>query len=346
MKSIQVTGGSQLTVIDCEMPKSDGVSVIVKVTASGICGSDLHLWAAGDMCQGLIMGHEFSGTVIDPGARKDELKVGDRVTAIPLNYCGKCKQCENGDVNICPTTWLGALGTWVPGVGFGAPGANAEYVAVRPDLIRKLPDRVSDLEGAMIEPAAVGLHAVRLADVQIGDKVLITGAGIIGLLCAAMARRSGASYVAITEANMLRGKKAVKFGDVDAVFDAKDPDVMTKLAEASNGGFDKAFDCAAVSASVNTALAAVKPGGKVIFVGVAFGEVPVPSVLTVSRELEIKGSIAYSIDDFEKVIDLIANKKIDLEQFVDEIAGIDDVQNAFEQLSSGSNPKVKVILKL
>lgn len=337
MQAVSIEGKKQLKVVETETPKSDGNKVIVEVAKVGICGSDLHLWENGDRI-GLIMGHEFCGKVVDPGALKETLNIGDRVTVLPLNPCGKCVNCKHGKANTC-------INGLAASPGITAPGAYAQFYAARPDMVRALPDNVSDAEGTMIEPTAVALRAVHLAGVKPGDKVLVTGGGIIGLLCAAWARIAGASYIALSEANPNRAKKALEMGDVDEVFDATDKEVVKKLMVASKGGFDQALECAAVAPAVNTALQALKFEGKLILVGVNYSPVPVSTLLTVLHELEVKGTIGYAPEEFDQTIELMAKKVIKTERFISKTVGLDGVQGAFEQLTSGETSDVKIIIQ-
>lgn len=337
MKAVTIAGKKQLKVAETETPKADGSKVLVEVAKVGICGSDLHMWENGDRV-GLIMGHEFCGKVVDPGALKDTLNVGDRVTVLPLNPCGECINCKHGKVNNC-------VNGLAASPGITAPGAYTEFFAARPDMVRKLPDTVSDDEATMIEPTAVALRAVHLGGVQPGDKVLVTGGGIIGLLCAAWARIAGASYIALTEANPKRAEKALEMGDVDEVFDAKDEELVKKLLTASKGGFDQALECAAVAPAVNTTIQSLKYGGKLVLVGVNYSPVPVSTLLIVLRELEVKGTIGYAPEEFDQSIELMAKKVIETERFISRTVGLDGVQDAFEQLTSGDNPDVKIIIQ-
>ena len=181
MKAVKIEGSKKLAVVDSPVPQADGTKVVIKITTVGICGSDLHIWDNGDRV-GLIMGHEFCGTVVDPGSRED-LKVGDRVTALPLNPCGECPICKDPRFHTC----MNSLKNGSPGVT--SAGAYAEYFASRPDMVRKLSDTISDVEAAMIEPAAGTLHAVNLAQVKTGEKVLVIGGGVIGMLTAVLTAR-------------------------------------------------------------------------------------------------------------------------------------------------------------
>lgn len=336
MRAVAIAGKKQLSVVETETPKPDGKNVIIKISQVGICGSDLHIWANGDP-PGLVMGHEFAGTVADPGALKDTLKVGDRVTALPINPCGECPPCKSGHFNMCAHGLDAA-----PGIT--SPGAYAEYFVSRPDMVRKLPDTVSDSEAAMIEPTGVALRAVRLAGVKPGDKVLVTGGGIIGLLCANWAKIAGASYVAMTEINQLRSDNALKMGDVDKVFDGKDEKLVPKLIQASGGGFDQALECTAIAAAVNNSIMSLKSGGKLMIVGVNFSLVPVSTLWILLHELEVKGTIAYT-EEFDISLDLMSKKLIATQRFVSATVGLDGVQGAFERLTSGTNSDVKILIK-
>lgn len=337
MKCVKLKGPRKLEVGELEDSISKNGNVVIEVKKTGICGSDLHFWNLGQMID-LVLGHEFSGVVIDPGSRED-LKVGDKVTALPFSPCGKCQGCKAGKPQYCPNIWNEATGLSVAN-----SGGLAEKLSIRPDMVLKLPDNVSFEEGAMVEPAAVGLHAVHLANMKVGSKVLVIGAGIIGLVTAMFAKMAGASYVAISETNELRGKKSVDLGVADKWYDAKDPKMVETAMTETNGGFDIIFDCCGNSPTISTALMATRPGGEIILVGISLEPVTVPAVLAAMHEVTIKGVNAYEVPDFEIVIDLMATNKINMLQFVDDIVGLEDVQKSYERLSSGTDSAVKILV--
>jgi len=336
VRAVVLEGKKQLTVKEVPTPQADGNKVLIKIERCGICGSDIHFWDMGDRV-GLIMGHEFGGTVVDPGSRED-LKVGDRVTALPLNPCGKCPACQKGKWNAC----MPALKV-SPGLYPAAPGAYSEYFLSHPAMVRKLADHVSFDEAAMLEPAAVTLRAVRVIDVQPGDTVLVAGGGIIGLLAAAWAKAAGASYIALTEANPLRGENALKMGDVDAYFDARDEQVVPKLMQASGGGFDKFIECVGVAPSVNTGLAALKNGGDCLLAGVSYVPLAISTILMTIKELNIKATLGY-VDEFDLALKMITNGKIELTRFISGYVGLDGVQDSFDKLTSGKYGDVKILI--
>ena len=337
MRCVKLKGVKKFEIGEIDVPVSDGNNVIIDVKKCGICGSDIHYWDAGEPV-GLVMGHEYCGVVSDIGSRED-LKVGDRVTALPISPCGHCSACLTGNPQYCPDTWSHATG-----LSLTNPGALAPKMAIRPDMVLKVPDSVSDEEVAMVEPSAVGLHAVHLANIKVGEKVLVIGGGIIGLVTAMFAKMEGASYVALSETNNARGNKSVRLGVADEWYDAKDTKMLEKLSLKTNGGFDVVLDCCGNSPAVSSALMAVRPGGRVILVGVSLGTVTIPTVVAVMRELTIQGSIAYTKEEFQTCIDLMAGKKIEVLKFVDDIVGLDGVQKAYERLTSGDDDAVKILV--
>lgn len=337
MKALAIDKQKKMKVVKIDKPQPNGNDVIVKVLTCGICGSDIHYWEAG--MQNLVMGHEYCGEVVDAGSRTD-LKVGDRVTALPISPCLECDACKTGNIHYCANTW-----TYATGLSLTSPGGFAEYMAIRPDMVRKVPKNISDEEVAMVEPTAVALHAVHVGNVEIGDKVLVVGGGIIGLMCAEIARLQGASQVVMTETNPARGEFAVKAKAVDKWFNALDKDVQVQLKEASNGGFDKVFDCCGNSPAITSAIQACRAGGTVVLVGVSLGAVTVPLTMSVMAEQKLLGVIAYTAKEFDECINLIAKKRLNVKKYISKVVGLSAGQKSFETLTSGKDSDIKIILK-
>lgn len=338
MKCVKIVDTKKLEVSNMDKPTSKDGSVVFKVEACGICGSDIHYWDIGNP-QGLVMGHEFAGTVIDPGNRTD-LMVGDRITGLPISPCGKCTACKTGNVQYCLNTWTDAVG-----LSFTYPGGYAEYSSCRSDLIKKLPDNVSYEEACMVEPSAVSLHAINLANIKVGDKVLIVGGGIIGLMAAEFAKLNGASYVALLETNQARGSKAINYGKVDEYFNALEEGIVDTLFKKTQGGFDKVIECCGNSSAVTEAIMCVKPGGKIVLTGVSLGAINIPMVTTVLREVTMQGAIAYTEKEFDICLRLINEKIIDVTKYIDDKVSLDKVQESFERLTSGKDDAIKIIIK-
>ena len=338
MKCVMLKGKREFEVGDIPEPKSVEGSVVIDVKKAGICGSDIHYWDVGEP-KGLVMGHEFCGVVTDAGNR-DDLKVGDRVTGLPISPCGHCSACLTGNPQYCRETW-----TYATGLSLTNPGALAPKMAIRSDMVLKVPDNVTDEEMAMVEPTAVGLHAIHLADIKVGQKVLVIGGGIIGLVSAMFAKKEGASFVAVGGKKLKRGEKSVSLGGADKYYDATSEDFMKSIMEDTQGnGFDVVIECCGNDKAVSSALMTCRPGGMIVLVGVALGAINIPTVVGVMSELTMKGAIAYTKEEFQTCIDLISSKQIDVMKFVDDIVSLEEVQHAYERLTSGDDPAVKILV--
>ncbi len=337
MRSAAIKSAKEFEIKEINEPVSDGSKVIIDVKRAGICGSDIHYWVAGEP-KGLVMGHEYVGIVTDPGSR-DDLSVGDRVTALPISPCLECHACKSGNPQYCIHTWDTATG-----LSLDSPGAFAPKMAIRPDMVVKVPDNITNEEAAMTEPTAVGLHASRLADIKVGDKVLVIGGGIIGLVSAMFAKMEGASLVVVSETNKARGEKAVSLGVADEWMDATDPNFIQSVMEKTEIGFDKVIECCGNAPAVSSSLLTVKTGGTVVLVGVSLTPVSIPTAIAVTHELTLKGAIAYTKEEFQTCIDLMSSKKIDMLKFLDSVVGLEDVQASFEKLTSGVSEAVKIIV--
>lgn len=337
MKAAVLEGAKKLVVKDVPKPEANGKDVIMKVAACGLCGSDVHsFWPVGSLA-GSIFGHEFCGTVEDPGDRTD-LKVGDRICAAEINPCGKCEFCLSGREQLCLQ-----LNADAPGIS--RPGGYAEFVRVRSDLTRKLPDNVSFVEGGLIEPCAVSLHAARRGNIFSGAKVLVTGAGAIGLFAAYCAKFLGAGMVAITaKAGSYRYANAEKVEFIDHVYDGTSGDLVDRLLEVTNGkGFDTIIETTSAGAVRATALKALGKHGTFVNVGFEndmYIEAVRPMIL---GEYSITGSRFFQMKDFDDVIECLATGKLQLERFATTVK-LDDIQSAFEASVSGHNNTVKYVV--
>lgn len=338
MKCVKIKGEKRLEIATIKKPVSKNGSVIIRVKACGICGSDLHYFEAGEPLE-LIMGHEFAGEVVDPGDRSD-LKVGDRVTGLPISPCLECEACKTGNVQYCAKTWQDAVG-----LSLTNSGGLAEYLSCRSDMVKKIPDKVTFQDATLVEPSAVSLHAINLANIKVGDKVLIIGGGIIGLMAAEFAKLNGASYIALMETNMKRARKALKYGVINEIFNASDTNVISKALKKTNGGYDKVIECCGNQYAVSEAIMSVKPGGTIVLVGVSMTPISVPMVASVMREVTMKGAIAYTEAEFETCIELIEKKIINVHKYIDKRVNLENVQEAYLDLISGKTDNIKIIVK-
>lgn len=333
MKVVAIKNVKEFEIKEIEEPTREEGKVLIKVNKSGICGSDIHYWDLG-IPQGLVMGHEYSGIVVDNGGRED-LNVGEKVTALPISPCGKCEACTKGNIHYCSETW-----TYASGLSLENPGGLAPMLKVRSDMVLKLPSNMSDEEGALVEPTAVGYHAINLANINVGDNVLIIGGGIIGLMSALFAKKSGASKVIVSETNASRGEMAVKMEVADEWLDAKNEEQMAKYTNY----FDKVIECCGNTPAVNSAMNLVKAGGTVILVGVSMTPINLASISVVMKEITVKGAIAYTKEEFAKCISMIANKEIEVLKFVSKTVSLEEVQAAYEELTSGTTSTIKILV--
>ncbi len=336
MKAAIIKGVKNFETIEVAEPVSENGRVIVKVKKAGICGSDIHMWDGGN--EGIIPGHEFCGVVTDPGSRED-LKEGDRVIALSISPCGKCEACLAGKPQCCKDTW-----TYGPGLSPAYPGGYEEKTSLRPDLVKKLPDNVSFDEGAMVEPLSVSLHGARLANIKKGDKVLVMGGGIIGLGAAMFGKMEGAGFVAVFQPNPHRAAKAISLGVADKTYDAKDPNFVANAMADAPEGFDSVIDCVGLAPAINAGIMLIKNGHNFVMVGVATAPQPILNVLPVIREIAMLGSAGYNFEEFDEVIKLCETKAIDATKFIDDVIAVEDVQDAFERLTSGSGDLVKIVI--
>ena len=337
MRACTIKDVKKFEIKEIEEPKEEEGKILIDVKLTGICGSDIHNWVNGEP-KGLVMGHEFCGSVAS-SVNKSDLKVGDRVTALPISPCGVCEACKKGNVGYCPDTWTNAIG-----LSLSNPGGLTSKIAVREDMVIKVPDNLRDEEVAMVEPLAVGLHATHLANIAVGEKVLVIGGGIIGLVSAVFSKMEGASEVVLIETNSKRGENAVSLEVVDEWYDATKEDTVAKLLEKTNGGFDVVLECVGNGPAVNSAITMVKPGGKVILVGVATEAVATYTVLAVMKEVMLQGAIAYNYDEFKTCIDLMSEKKINVMKFVSDIVPLEKCEEAYERLTSGTDSAVKILV--
>lgn len=343
MKATVLAGPKRIEIKTVPVPPVEPGMIEIKVSACGVCGSDIHMWKAGKGWgeqdgSDFFMGHEFCGVVTNPGDSK--FKVGDRVVFWANLYCGKCDMCMSGQEQLCREV----NGTNY--IGFVCNGAYAEKFVGKASNAYLLPDTVSDIAAGLIDPLMVAYHAVRQSGIKLHDKVLVAGSGIIGHLIGTLAKRAGASYVAMSKVNDLKIQKAKEIGDFDAFFDGNDPEQAEKMQKATNGGFDIAFEAVGASETLNTCIEAVRPGGEVVMIGNSIEpQVSFNMNRAVLQEIRLTGSVSCTRREFEETIDLIASGMIDPEKYVTDILPLDELQHAFERQISETDPMLKTVIK-
>lgn len=335
-------GAKDIRIENFKMPELLPGMVLLRINRVGICGSDLHYYEHG-YCGGFvpsspfILGHELSGEVI---SSSDVLPVGSRITVNPARSCGLCEYCTSGRRNLCRSTIMLGSGSTNPPTN----GAMAEYVTVRADQCHLLPEGFDDGLGAMIEPLAVALHAVKRAGTINNKKVLITGGGTIGLLTALTAKALGSLRVVVSDIIPERRQSALDSG-VDMVLDPSLKDLGEKVRDLTSDGFDIVFEASGAAPALRQAFDLVRPGGTIVQIGTLGAEnIPLPANLLMTKEIQFIGSFRYG-DVFDEAISLVATGKIDLRSFITGIMPLNDIQKAMD-LAADKKHALKVQLEL
>lgn len=319
-------------------PRPAPGELLLEVAAVGICGSELSGYLGHNSLRvpPLVMGHEFSATVVEVGPDVSGFAVGDRVTANPMIPDRSCVMCRAGFENLCLNRTL---------IGAHRPGAFAEYVTAPAIACYRLPDAIDDVTGSLVEPAACGLRAVELAQVRPGDTVAILGAGPIGLLSLRVAKAAGASRVIISDLAEHRLELATAWGATHAVNPAH-TDVAALARELTDGlGCDSAIDAVGLPVTRQAALQAVRPGGRVIFIGLHEDATTLPGNHIVRAEIEVKGAFCYTQANFAASIRLLADGFLpDHAGWVD-LRGLEDADRSFGQLIDDPSSAIKIVLQ-
>jgi len=337
MKAAVFGMARQLEVKEADDPKMNGGQVLIQVKKAAICGSDKHSWEDGSGYNS-ILGHEYAGVVLDPGSRTD-LKVGDRVTSVTQNPCGRCDYCKEGNDHICS-----ANGNF-PG-GPGMPGVFAEKFAARSDLVIKLADNVSVTNGALAEPVSVCWHALKKSGLKPGGKLLIHGVGALTAFTAQLAKAVGASMVVAVGGSQKRAQALLDNGDLDLFVKSGESGFYSKMMEASGGGFDAFIDNKGGAKGLNECMAVLKKGRIGVCVGLDSHDVDRFNLfdLTMSDSF-LSGSYAYSIAEFKEVLEMMADGKIDPEKYAGRMFPLDQTQEAFLYVDARSTLDLKVFLE-
>ena len=323
--------GAPLRVERVEDPVPGARDLILKVRACGICGSDLHLadvrseiGGLRPLCRGAVMGHEFCGEIVEAGHEvAGRWARGQRVTALPTLSCGHCHACLSGRPHRCRE---GAT------IGVGRThGGYAEYVRVSAHDTLALPDTVDDLHGALVEPLAVGLHAVDRARLAPGDDVLVIGGGPVGLATALWCRFLGARHVVVSDFEQNRRERALAVGATAAI-DPAEGDVAARCREIAGARPRIVFDCVGVPGSQQHAMDCAPTDGRVVVVGVCMHRDEVIPVKAVTKELDLVYAYFYQRKDFALTIDMLAARRIDPSPMLSEAVGFDRFPEAFETL--------------
>ncbi|MGH3691805.1 MAG: NAD(P)-dependent alcohol dehydrogenase [Microbacterium sp.] len=326
MRASVLVRAGELTVETRPVPVPSADQVIVRVNAVGICGSDVHYFHEGRIGdfvveEPLVLGHEAGGTIVAVGADVDASRIGERVSIEPQHPCRACEFCRSGRYNLCPQIEFYAT----PPID----GAFAEYVAIQGDFAYAVPDSVSDDAAALMEPLSVAIAAVQKAGVRPGSRVLITGAGPIGIVTTQTARAFGATEIVISDPMAERREVALRFGATEAVDPAAGP---------LGSGYDAFVDASGSPVAVKQGISALKSGGVAVLVGMGADEIALPVSTIQNRELIVTGVFRYA-NTWPTAIDLVASGAVDLDALVTGAYGLAEVREALDSASRPSTLK-------
>ncbi|RDG37116.1 zinc-dependent alcohol dehydrogenase [Streptomyces corynorhini] len=337
-RRIVVTSLDDIRVERIPRPEPGQGHILVRSTVVGICGSDMHAVHGRHPFVSLPMrpGHEVVGVIAATGPGVDPARTGTRVVIEPNLACGTCAQCLRGRYNICATLDV---------FGCQTPGGMTDHFVIAADRAVPLPDDLDDLRAALVEPAATPVHAVRRAGDLTGRRVLVVGAGPIGLFVLLAARAAGAAHIAV--ADLLEGKRelARRLG-ADSVLDPADPDAADHAVTALGGRADVVFDCVSRESTVRLAINVLDKGGLLMTVGVPSGPTSIDLDLVQDRELTIMGNLMYTRQDIDRAIELLRSATFALGDIVTATYDIEDAAEAFRASDDPRHVKVLVTVAL
>lgn len=333
-------GYDNMELVDIDEPIIGDDQVKIKVAYSGICGSDIHSYKGEykNLKPPVVLGHEFSGIVVDVGSNVKGIKVGDKVTSETTYFiCGKCEYCKSLDYNLCPDR---------KGIGTQVNGSFAEYVVNRAESVHVLPENVDLLSASITEPLACCAHAVlEKTDVELSDVVLIFGPGSMGLLTAQIVKARGA-YVIL--AGMTKDKDRLKLAEslgIDKTVDIQNENLEEIIMDLTNGyGVDKVFECSGSIKATNSGLSLLKKKGTLVQVGIFAKSVnELDEDKIIQKEIVYIGSRSQKPSSWDKALYLLQTGKVNTKAIITDIYDLKDWEKGFNKVMNGEG--IKIVLK-
>ncbi|MHA1372720.1 MAG: zinc-dependent alcohol dehydrogenase [Promethearchaeota archaeon] len=322
---------------DLIKPSIEEDEVLIKTKKVAICGSDVGSYeTGGPYFPGIVLGHEFSGEIVEVGEKVKKLKVGTRVTVNPQIPCNECYYCLHDQENMCKIKNY-ALGTT-------ENGAMREYLNVKAERVHVLPDNVSFEQAALVEPISVALYAVKESEFQIGQTAAVIGAGPIGLFVIQVLKAAGADKIFVLEPVEFKQKKALEFG-ANKVFL---PNAWKKISRKTNNiGPDHIYDCVGLSATFINSLNLIKNGGKITLIGMHANTFEIINILNMTtNNITVRGVYGYNQEIFKIAINLLEQGKILVDPLITKNIKLEEVPDIFEKLSKPEHDELKVIVEL
>jgi 2-desacetyl-2-hydroxyethyl bacteriochlorophyllide A dehydrogenase len=337
MKALVYVAPERMEIQSVPDPSPREGEVLLSVSAAGVCGSDLHgfLGHSERRLPGLVMGHEAVATVLDTHSSVSGWRKGQRVSFNPLVTCGRCRACLEGRQNLCPTWWLFGMDR--------VSGTYAERVAVPARQLTALSDGLSEEEAVLAEPLAVVIHAFRVGLAGAPRALAIVGGGAIGSLSLILARLRGVPKVCVVDVNQARLEAARKFG-ADLTIHATRQDAAALVHEWSSGGADAVIEAVGTAATRRTAVAVAAKGARLVMLGLAENDSPLPWIEMTRNEQALFTSFAYAPRDFLDSVELIESRRVDIRAFT-ETRPLEDGQAGFLKMVRDPGPTLKLLLK-
>ncbi|KAH8420804.1 hypothetical protein KR222_005416 [Zaprionus bogoriensis] len=325
------------------IPEIDEYEVLLAMDSVGICGSDVHYMTHGRighfvLTKPMIIGHESAGVVVKVGEKVKHLAVGDRVAIEPGKPCHLCDLCKEGKYNLCPDMIFCATPPY--------DGNLTRYYKHAANFCFKLPDHVTMEEGALLEPLSVGVHACRRAGISLGSKVLILGAGPIGLVTLIAAQSMGATEILITDLVQERLDVAKELGATYTLLlgrDDKAEETIERIRELMSDMPDQSIDCCGAESSTRLAIFATRSSGVVVIVGMGAPEIKIPLFNALAREVDVRGVFRYC-NDYAGALALVASGKINVKRLITHHFDITETHKAFETSRYGLGGAIKVMI--
>ena len=342
MNALLLTEYLKLEMVEMPEPEIGPDDVLVRVRACGICGSDVHGYdgSSGRRHPPLIMGHEAAGEVARLGANVHDLRPGDRVTFDSTVYCGKCFFCVRGDVNLCDNRQV----VGVAPEEYRRHGAFAEFVSVPRRIMYKLPDTFPYEQAALIEAVSIGVHAVSITPIKLGDTVVMVGVGMIGSVTLQAAKAAGCARIIAVDTDDAKLARAESIGATD-VLNPNTTNIQAAVLDMTDGhGADVAFECVGYSEPVATAIYSVRKGGMVTLVGNLAPHIDAPLQYVVTRQIRLQGSCA-SNGEYPQCIDLMSKGIIKVAPLITAVAPLSEGASWFNRLYHHEPNLMKVVLQ-
>ena len=337
MKASRFLGNKTFAVTDLPTPHAGPGELVLRNQVCGVCGTDVHIYhgepGSADVNPPVVLGHEYSGEVVEVGEGVTGFAMGDHVTVDPNIYCGHCAYCQNGKKQLCPS---------MEAIGVTRDGGFAQYSLIPASQAFKLEPTVPWEAAAMAEPLACCLHGIDLAGIQVGDKVCVVGGGAIGLLMVQLAKLSGASQIVLSEPNEKRRQVGLQLG-ADAALDPTRPDAQEAFAQVLDGGANVVIECVGNVPAVKSAFQFAGKGATVLLFSVpkvdATFDLPLFDVY--KKELTIKGSFV-NPDTHARAVALINSGKVDFDPIITHRFTLDQLPEAIAMQMSDASIKVVV----